>query len=122
MTKRPGRKGAGQRAGKAWLDQALEADAEGFQKLIDRVRVRMLSERQARALRPKFTSGEGEAATVDTDAMTDVMIVACCFDGTAPCIPEGREGEVADLPAGIYQTLARRALETNGFMGTGSGN
>lgn len=108
---------------KTWLDEALAAtDRKQFDDLVKRAVVRSLSERQARKVRPMFTTfKEGEDPVIDNDRMIESFMSVCLVDDAGErLIPEGREDEVADLPSYIYQALAMPVLAANGYSQGGN--
>jgi hypothetical protein len=106
---------------KDWLTRAKAAKNRGdLDALFAEVTVLPLTERQARALRSKFTKkGEDGQTEVNADAMTETLIGACCVVD-APL--SGREDELLDLPASLYQRMAAAALAVNGYAPDTEGN
>jgi len=104
---------------KGWLDAALAAkDPATIAALLARVApITPLTEREARLLRPRFTKRKDDGGVeIDQDAMIDALIAACVVDeDNFPLVPDGREGELPDIPTTIYQKLAQDVLAANGY-------
>lgn len=105
----------------AWFDEALAAtDRAQFDALIKQVTIKPLTEREARKVRPMFTvQKQGDEPEIDNDRMIESFMGACIVDAKGKrAIPEGREEEIADLPAYMFQALAVPVLAANGYGGS----
>ena len=72
---------------------------------------------QSRKPTPKGRKGKADEIEIDDEKMTSLMVAQSAFmaDGETRLIPEGREGELFDLPFSIVNLLTTEVQHLNGW-------